>query len=440
MASTASSVALRQLRSAIRPRFASIPACSCSRLTSSAARGVHTSRQCKSAWPAGSAREEDDGSGPSSSHSQRSESVSSRPSKISVTSSSSSPSPSSTKGKARAIPFPPKSKTIAHLQANKEAGVPITCLTAYDLPTALSIRASDMDLCLIGDSLANVALGFGSTQLLTLDAMIHHCQAVQRGLSAALFSAAAAETLPVPLVIADMPFGSTFGSIDSAVSNVVRLVQETGIDGVKIEGSHEVLPLVRRLTDHGILVMGHIGLQPQRVGSTSGYRVQGKTAEQATGILQSAVALQEAGCFSIVLECIPTRLGEFISQRLRIPTIGIGAGSKTDGQILVMNDMLGDLTSAGHVIAGLAEHEDASPATSGPAPPVMCSDAPPPPKFVRNFAGPWSIGALRIAAVQAYVQAVRDRSFPDDDKEAYKINREEWRSFLDQHGTASPSS
>ncbi|SJX64877.1 related to ECM31-3-methyl-2-oxobutanoate hydroxymethyltransferase [Sporisorium reilianum f. sp. reilianum] len=346
------------------------------------------------------------------------------------------------KGKGKAltrIPSPPRSKTIADIQALKhhpDGSIPIVCLTAYDFPSALSIRSADVDLCLIGDSLANVALGYTSTQPLSLEAMIHHCQAVKRGLDAPLFATASVleglELPPPPLVIADMPFGATFGSIDSGVAAVVRLIQETGADGVKIEGSCEVVPLIQRLTDHGIPVMGHLGLQPQRVGATSGYRVQGKTAQQVKEMLDASLALERAGCFSIVLECIPSRVGQYISQRLRIPTIGIGAGSKTDGQILVMNDMIGDLTGAGHVLAALAQSSQTAPPDQSVAPPTPSPLTPPPPKFVRNFslASGTSIGALRIAAVQAYTEATRKRQFPDDDAEGYKIKADEWRAFL----------
>lgn len=348
--------------------------------------------------------------------------------------------PSSTtshKGKAKAmltsIPAPPRSKTIADIQSLKSQNTPIVCLTAHDFPTALSIRSADVDLCLIGDSLANVALGYTSTQPLSLDAMIHHCQAVKRGLDAPLFSAAhlldGIDLPQSPLVIADMPFGSTFGSVDSAVAAVVKLIQQSGVDGVKIEGSYEVIPLIQRLTDQGIPVMGHLGLQPQRVGSTSGYRVQGKTAASAKEILDASLALQQAGCFSIVLECIPTRVGEFISSKLDIPTIGIGAGSKTDGQILVMNDMLGDLTGAGHVLAALSQSEQSGSASAANMPGTSPL-TPAPPKFVRYFTPKdTSIGALRVAAVQAYTAAVRDGSFPEDNVEGYKMKSEEWKAF-----------
>lgn len=301
------------------------------------------------------------------------------------------------------------------------------CLTAYDYPTALSIRYADVDLCLIGDSLANVALGHSTTQPLSLDAIIHHSQAVQRGLRSSTLLAAPASPA-APLVIADMPFGTFVSSTEKAIENVIRIMQETGVDGVKIEGSEEVIPLIRRLTSFGIPVMGHIGLQPQRVGSTSGYRVQGKSAQQAKDIFEVAKKLQEAGCFSMVLECVPSKLARFISERVDIPTIGIGAGSGTDGQILVMSDMLGELTSPAHVLAGLQDAEGAAPDGSfAPQPHV---EAPLPPKFVRSFAKPYSIGAVRLAGVQAYVQAVRDKSFPEDQAEGYKVKSEEWKQFL----------
>ncbi|KAJ1025200.1 hypothetical protein NDA16_002705 [Ustilago loliicola] len=450
MASTAGGMARLQLRQLVpKSGIISTPSCSYSTSASVAkalqsprrpfdssprkprtpaqARQFSTSTLKSSSWPAGAVQQDADADA--------------------------SPSSASTitgKGKAKALPSlpsPPRSKTIADLQALKHnptaKTTPIVCLTAYDFPSALSIRSAHIDLCLIGDSLANVALGYTSTQPLSLDAMIHHCQAVKRGLDAPLFSVASlleGVDLPQsPLVIADMPFGATFGSVDSAVAAVVRLIQETRVDGVKIEGSYEVIPLIKCLTDHGIPVMGHLGLQPQRVGSTSGYRVQGKTAWQAKEILDASLALQQAGCFSIVLECIPTRVAEHISQRLDIPTIGIGAGSKTDGQILVMNDMIGDLTGAGHVLAALT-HSHSQPQPQAEvevgAVPTTSPLTPAPPKFVRNFSQPstTSIGALRIAAIQAYTQAVRDGTFPDDNKEGYKMNSAEWKAFLELVG------
>ncbi|GAC74433.1 ketopantoate hydroxymethyltransferase [Moesziomyces antarcticus T-34] len=400
MASTAGGMARRQLRQFIpRTTVLATPTPSCSYRTASSSRAFSSSARAPSSWPAAASPTTD------------------------------------IKGKAKdtgpiTIPAPPRAKTIADIHALKQSGVPIVCLTAYDYPTALSIRAAPIDLCLVGDSLANVALGHTSTQPLSLDAMIHHCQAVKRAIDAPLFSAPipGIHLPPPPLVIADLPFVATLGSLDTVVAAVGTLIQQTGIDGVKIEGEHEAMPLIQHLTQRGIPVMGHVGLQPQRIASTSGYRVQGKTAADAKHVLDAARALQHAGCFSIVLECIPTRLGEHISSALTIPTIGIGAGNKTDGQILVMNDVLADLTSPGHVLAALAPAEaqtEQQHAVMAAASPL----APAPPKFVRNFCAPGSIGALRVAAVQAYADAVRRRTFPNDD-EAYKIKSTEWAAFL----------
>lgn len=363
--------------------------------------------------------------------------------------------------KARGKLEMPKSKpakTILHLQEMKARGIPIACLTAYDYPTALSLRHSEIDLCLVGDSLANVALGHSSTQSLTLDATVHHCQAVHRGLFSPVLSMSN-HTPGAPLLIADIPFGTFQTSIEEGVRSAIRILKEGGADGVKIEGGKEILPLVKRLTDFGIPVMGHIGLQPQRVASTAGYRLQGRTADEAMVILEEALALQEAGAFSIVLECIPNRVGQLISQHLQIPTIGIGAGPDCDGQILVTNDMLGELTSPWHVVVGLEESSPLSSSSTTNSLPRLSSPAPSGPKFVRNFVQEvidqaaaslstaqvastdeslpkpgasqgFGLGALRLAAVESYVQAVRQRSFPDPDREGYKMKSAEWKELV----------
>lgn len=304
-----------------------------------------------------------------------------------------------------------------------------TVLTAYDFPTALSLRAADVDVCLVGDSLANVALGYDSTQRLTLGAMKHHVAAVVRGLSSPLL-AAAPQITPKPLLIADLPFGSYYASDDEGVRAAVELLQEAGADGVKIEGGVEVVSLIKRLTSFGIPVMGHVGLQPQRATASSGFRLQGRTCAEALQVYADARAVQAAGAFAVVLECVPNRVGEEVSRLLDIPTVGIGAGPRTDGQVLVANDMLGDLTGPGHILAGLA----ASNASGGETRTLTLNDdAPQPPKFVRSFAaaasGGTSLGALRVAAVQAYVEAVRSRTFPDPDVEGYKMKKEEFEAF-----------
>ncbi len=221
-----------------------------------------------------------------------------------------------------------KKVTIHALQSKKERGEPITMVTAYDYPGALLVERAGIDVLLVGDSLGMVVLGYESTVPVTMDAMIHHCQAVARGAKS-------------PFLIGDMPFGSYELSPQEAVRNAVRFLKEGGMDAVKLEGGREVTAVIRAIVAAGIPVQGHIGLTPQSISALGGYRVQGKTAAAAQKLLDDALALQEAGCFSIVLEAVPAPVAEAISQRLRIPTIGIGAGAGCDGQVLVFHDLVG---------------------------------------------------------------------------------------------------
>jgi 3-methyl-2-oxobutanoate hydroxymethyltransferase len=195
-------------------------------------------------------------------------------------------------------------------------------LTAYDYSSALSIRSAPVDICLVGDSLANVALGFRTTHTLSLEAMIHHVQAVARGLRHPLLNQE--DLPPIPLLIADLPYGFAQGPVDEAIKAATMLVQQGGADGIKVEGTEEVLPLIDRLASFGMPVMAHIGLQPQRATSSSDFQLQARTATQAMSLLKSALVLEEAGAFSSVLECIPTRVGTELSKRLQMATIGIG--------------------------------------------------------------------------------------------------------------------
>lgn len=281
-------------------------------------------------------------------------------------------------------------------------------------------------MCLVGDSLANVALGYASTRALTLDASIHHARSVHAALHAVELQYD--RRCPrAPLMIVDMPFGSFIGSMDEAVGNAVRVVKETQASAIKMEGSMELVPLVERLTSAGIDVMGHIGLQPQRFGDAAGYRVQGTTAQSALYVMHTALALEKAGCFSLVIECMPSKVGEAISQRLQIPTIGIGAGPGTHGQVLVCSDVTGDLSSPAHlssVLAGMDEPDSTSTAAQAVSTPMW----PAPPKFVRCFAEP-KLGAARLAALRRFSEAVRDRTFPDNATEAYRIKSHEWAAF-----------
>jgi 3-methyl-2-oxobutanoate hydroxymethyltransferase len=221
-----------------------------------------------------------------------------------------------------------KKVTTRVFQQKKANGQPITMLTAYDYPTALAIDRAGMDAILVGDSLGMVVLGYENTLPVTMEEMLHHCRAVARGARYAL-------------LIGDMPFMSYQVSVSEAVRNAGRFLQEGGMDAVKLEGGRERLEAVRAITGAGIPVMGHLGLTPQSVHQLGGFRAQGKTAAAASRLLEDALLLQEAGCFSLVLESVPGKLGEYISERLEMATIGIGAGLGCDGQVLVTHDLLG---------------------------------------------------------------------------------------------------
>ncbi|KAJ8517512.1 hypothetical protein ONZ45_g5322 [Pleurotus djamor] len=221
-----------------------------------------------------------------------------------------------------------KKVTIQTLFNQKANGTPISMVTAYDYPTAVACSSQAVDITLVGDSLAQVCLGYPSTTRLTVSEMIHHARAVSRGTTH-------------PFLVADMPFGSYHTGIEDALKNAVRMVQEGRVDAVKMEGGQEISEVVRKLTTMGIPVMAHVGLLPQRHTALSGYKVQGRDRHGAKRILSDALALQDAGAFSIVLEAIPKELGKYITEKLQIPTIGIGAGPHTDGQVLVWDDLLG---------------------------------------------------------------------------------------------------
>ncbi|KZO90610.1 putative ketopantoate hydroxymethyltransferase [Calocera viscosa TUFC12733] len=274
-----------------------------------------------------------------------------------------------------------KKVTIQRLQQLRTQNVPITMLTAYDYPSARRAEAADIDICLVGDSLAQVALGYSSTTLLTLDEMLYHCRAVSRGAQR-------------PLLVADMPFGTYQLGVRDALDAAVQLVQKGGMEAVKLEGNEEIIPHVRALKDFGIPVMAHIGLLPQRHASLSGYKVQGRSAQDALHIARSAKALQDAGAFSIVLEAIPSRLAAHITQQLSIPTIGIGAGVGCSGQVLVQDDALG--VWAGHKA-----------------------------KFVRRFA---EVGKEAAKGVEGYALAVKEGTFPAEE-EGYAMDEEVFERF-----------
>lgn len=279
--------------------------------------------------------------------------------------------------------------TISSLNRLKKQHTPITVLTCYDYPTALNIEHTHntsypgINIALVGDSLAFTALGYTSTSQLTLDEMIHHCKAVSRGAS-------------TPLIIADIPFGYVGLSDEAAVEAAIRLVREGGVDGVKIEGGAKQAGVIEKVVDAGVPVIAHAGLQPQRATQTSGFRVQGKTATSALSIVEDCKAVEKAGAFAVLLEAIPPQLGEYITKVLKIPTIGIGAGRSTDGQVLVQNDMLGAFDAFK-------------------------------PKFVRVFG---DVGSVANQAIQSYAESVRTREFPNVE-ESYTVEDGKWNEIRD---------
>lgn len=261
-----------------------------------------------------------------------------------------------------------KKITTHSLRALKARREPITMLTAYDYPTALMVEHSGIEVILVGDSLGMVVLGYENTLPVTMADMLHHCKAVARGAKS-------------PLLVGDMPFMSYQVSVREAVRNAGRFLQEGGMDAVKLEGGRERLNTVSAIVAAGIPVMGHIGLTPQSVHQLGGFRAQGKTADAASDLLWQAQQLEEAGCFSLVLESVPEEVATEISNRLQIPTIGIGAGAGCDGQVLVLHDLL-----------GLFERFT--------------------PKFVRRYA---DLHQQAQAALQTYAAEVKQRAFPAEE-------------------------
>ena len=245
----------------------------------------------------------------------------------------------------------------------------IVCLTAYDYPTARLLDEAGVDVVLVGDSLGMVVLGHENTLPVTMEEMLHHTRAVRRGIRRAL-------------LIADMPYGSYHIEPAESVRHAVRFIKEAGAEAVKIEGGERRVELIARLVEAEIPVMGHVGLTPQSLHALGGFRVQGKTAEAAEQVIRDAHAVEAAGAFSIVLESMPRELAARITNEVRIPTIGIGAGPECDGQILVLHDMVG--LSAGHT-----------------------------PKFARRYA---NVANIISSAVGEYAADVRAGNFPSDDE------------------------
>jgi 3-methyl-2-oxobutanoate hydroxymethyltransferase len=271
--------------------------------------------------------------------------------------------------------------TVLTLAEKRPKGEAITMVTAYDYPTARAVDQAGVDAILVGDSLAMVVLGHPNTLSVTMDEMLHHARAVARGAKGAL-------------LVGDMPFLSYQADPSDAVRNAGHYLQ-AGMDAVKMEGGRTFAATAAALVRAGIPVQGHVGLTPQSVNALGGFKVQGKTAEAARTLLEDALALEDAGCFSIVLESIPDRLAAHITERLTIPTIGIGAGPGTTGQVLVLHDML-----------GLYERS---------------------PKFAKRYA---DLGTAIVDAVRAFKGDVESHAFPAPEN-SFVMDDAEWQGFLD---------
>jgi len=287
--------------------------------------------------------------------------------------------------------------TLSRLAEKKALGAPIAMVTAYDYPSAQVAEAAGVDLVLVGDSGAMTVLGYPSTVPVTLDELLMLAAAARRGLS-------------TPFLVGDMPFGSYEASNEQAIMNAQRFVKEAGCDAIKLERGGSSVARARAVVESGIPVMGHVGLTPQTATALGGYRSQGRTAERGLEVMRDALALQEAGCFAIVFEAIPSALAELIMPRMDIPVIGIGAGPATDGQVLVFHDLLGLFD--GHA-----------------------------PRFVKRY------GDLRgqmVQGLEAFVDDVRARRYPEPEH-GYTMAPDEierLHAALDQAGepfTGGPS-
>jgi 3-methyl-2-oxobutanoate hydroxymethyltransferase len=275
----------------------------------------------------------------------------------------------------------PLPMTLPRLAEKKRLGEPIVMVTAYDYPSAQVAQAAGVDLVLVGDSGAMTVLGYPSTVPVSTDEMLMLAAAARRGLR-------------TPLLIGDLPFGSYEASDETAVGTAQRFVKEAGCDAVKLERGGTSVQRARAIVDAGIPVMGHVGLTPQTATALGGYRAQGRTADRAVEVARDALALQEAGCFSIVFEAIPATVAQELMPRLEIPVIGIGAGPATDGQVLVFHDLLGIYD--GHA-----------------------------PRFAKRYS---EVKAQMVAGVAEYAGEVRNGSFPGPEH-TYSIDEEELERF-----------
>nr|POF04580.1 3-methyl-2-oxobutanoate hydroxymethyltransferase [Quercus suber] len=276
-----------------------------------------------------------------------------------------------------------KKVTIPTLQAMHRRAEPITMITAHDFPSAHVADQAGMEMVLVGDSLAMVALGMEDTSEVLLEEMILHCRSVARGAKAAF-------------IVGDLPMGSYEVSPEQAIASAIRMVKEGRVHGVKLEGGVEMTPAIAKISMAGIPVLAHVGLTPQRQNSLGGFRVQGKSTASAVRVLQDALAVQEAGAFAVVLEAVPAEVASLITKKLSIPTIGIGAGNGTSGQVLVQVDMSGNFPPGRFL-----------------------------PKFVKQYGNVW---AEATRAIETYRSEVKDRSYPAPEH-TYPMPKEVFAEF-----------
>jgi 3-methyl-2-oxobutanoate hydroxymethyltransferase len=272
--------------------------------------------------------------------------------------------------------------TLPRVAEMKRAGEPIVMVTAYDYPSAQIVEEAGVDIVLVGDTAAMVVLGYEATTPVGMEEMLMMTSAVRRGLKR-------------PLLIGDMPFGSYEGSNEQAIENAQRFVREAQVDAVKLERGGASVDRARAIVRSGIPVMGHVGLTPQTAVSLGGFKAQGRTAETAAKLTEEALALRSVGCFAIVFEAVPSAVTEALVPKLEIPVIGIGAGPATDGQVLVLHDLLG-------------VYDERTP------------------KFVKRFA---DVRGESLKGVRAYADEVRARTFPNEEQHTYSIPQEELEEF-----------
>ncbi|KAE8368629.1 ketopantoate hydroxymethyltransferase-domain-containing protein [Aspergillus caelatus] len=283
-----------------------------------------------------------------------------------------------------ATPTNPRKKvTLQTLRNLHKKGEPITMLTAHDFPSGYVAEAAGMEMILVGDSLAMVALGMEDTSEVVMEEMLLHCRSVARAAKSAF-------------TIADLPMGSYEVSPEQGLQSAIRIIKEGRMQGIKLEGGAEMAPTIKRITQAGIPVVGHIGLTPQRQNALGGFRVQGKSTAGALKLLKDAMAVQEAGAFMIVLEAVPAEIAAIITKKLRVPTIGIGAGNGCSGQVLVQIDMTGNFPPGRFL-----------------------------PKFVKKYADVWGEA---FKGIQQYREEVKSRAYPSEEY-TYPIPKEELAEF-----------